>query len=138
MDSLPREIKELIRDFIPIPRYKLSLSIVNMSYYEQLYDRDILLSLLKPRIEFSILTGFGRLLSKARSIKSITFNLLYYNTKVVEEEGKFICNKMPTTLLKALEHYFWIIHPSDKSVLEEQFTFGDKTTPLNYSVLYYS
>jgi hypothetical protein len=136
MDSLPREIKMLIRDFISIPRYKLSLSIVNMSYYEQLYDRKILLSLLKPRIEFSILTGFRRLLSKARSVKSITFNLLYYNTKVVEDEGKFICDKMPTTLLKALEHYFWIIPPSGKSVIGEKFTFGDKMTPLDYSVIY--
>jgi hypothetical protein len=136
MDSLPREIKMLIRDFISIPRYKLSLSIANISYYEQLYDKNILLSLLKPRIAFSIVTGFGRLLSKARSIKSITFNLLYYNTKVVEDEGKFICDKMPTTLLKALEHYFWIIHPSGKSVIEEKFMFGDKMTPLDYSVIY--
>lgn len=136
MDNLPREIKVIIRDFISIPRYKLSLSIVNMSYYEQLYDRNILLSLLKPRIEFSILTGFGGLLSKARSIKSITFNLIYYNTEVIQDEGKFICGKMPTTLLKTLEHYFWIIHPSGKSVLEERFTFDDKMTPLDYSVLY--
>lgn len=136
MDSLPREIKELIRDFLSIPRYKLSLSIVNLSYYGQLYNKKILLSLLKPRIEFSIFTGFGGLLSKARSIKSITFNLIYYNTEIIVDERKVIYDKFMTTLLKTLEHYFWIIHPSNKSVLEEQFTFDDKLTPLDYSVIY--
>lgn len=139
LDSLPREIKTLIRDYIKVNKYIVHFTMVNKTYYNQLYDRSMLL----PQVYNFILSFLGFAykwkLSTHGSIISIHFDMIYKKTVIIVEnaEKSITLDRISDRFLQRLRFYLNVRHPEDKSVGKEIYFFDSNMKPSGCNVIYY-